>query len=330
MQMERRAFYNLLRMNSLLDPTLAVEPWQVEDYRLLPTEELFARLQPFHIDMGKPYFLALAEEFNTPEELCDSLTAENQEDIATQDQIYLIIFELWRRLLPQVPALSVFCDELDHQIYLYDSGLADSVEPLQDALARLRDILEENVDLGAEQSEAFECLCAGCANELESFLYDFIAEQIDNEGHSYAQELLDSFTGYVKDPKWFEFLKVRLLSATYGESADEPLRRLIHEAVAEPDLEFNFEVLSFLVEEGEHDVFTNLVKQSLLLLEREEEFQELLSICADYFQRLDQDEQEQAIQAILEERCIRPAYDPIEQRDPGLASLVKILDSSDG
>lgn len=326
MQMERRAFYNLLRMNSLLDPSLPVEPWQIEDYRLLSTEELFSRLKPFHIDIGKAYFLALAEQFSSPEELSDSFVPEEEDDIAVKDQIYLVIFELWRRLLTQVPVLSVFCDELDHQIYLYDSGLTEDSEAMQDVLGRFRELLEESVDAGAEQAEAFECICAGCANEVESFLYDFIAEQIDNEGCSYAQELLDSFTAYVKDPKWFEFLKVRLLAATDDDGgADAMLRRLIQEAVAEPDLEFNFEVLSFLVEEGEYEVFINLVKQSLLLLEREEEFQELLTICVDYYHRLDQEQKEAAVQAILEGRFVYSIYDAVDQADPALAELVAIL-----
>ena len=36
MDAERRALYNSLRMHWLLDPNMAVEPWQVEDYRSMP------------------------------------------------------------------------------------------------------------------------------------------------------------------------------------------------------------------------------------------------------------------------------------------------------
>ena len=34
MQIERRALYNLMRMNWQIDPSLPAEPWQVEDYRV--------------------------------------------------------------------------------------------------------------------------------------------------------------------------------------------------------------------------------------------------------------------------------------------------------
>lgn len=327
MQLERRAFYNLLKMNAMLDSQLALEPWQVENYRSLTLEDLFSRLKNLSIDLDKAHFIALGEGFDSPEELTDNLLCEEMTDIAAQDQVYLLIFELWRRLLPEKPCMSVFCDELDYQIHLYDSGEAESFEPIQDALGRLQDILEENVDQGAGQEEAFEYVCAGCANDLESFLYDFIAEQIDNESYSYAQELLEDFLSYVKDPKWFEFLQVRLLAVTDEDNSEKQLRRLIQEAIAEPDLEFNFEILSLLVEEGDKHIFINLVKQSLVLLESEEEFQELLSICADYYHRSDDEEKEGAIQYILEERSKKPFESALLKTDPHMNDLVKILES---
>jgi hypothetical protein len=312
-------------MNAMLDPQISLEPWQVEDYRVLSLESLFSRLKSFNIDLDKAHFIALGETFDSPEDIADSLLADGDADIAFQDQVYLLIFELWRRLLPENPSMSVFCDELDHQIYTYDNGEAESVEPIQDALSRLQDILEENVDQGAEQTEAFDYVSAGCANDLESFLYDFIAEQIDSEAYSYAQELLETFTPYVNDPKWFELLQVRTLAVTDEVEANRKLRNLVQEAFAEPDLEFNFEVLSFLVEEGEHDIFISVVKQSLNLIETEESFQELLTVCADYYHRLDKESQEAAVQMLLEERSGKPLQDPLPKQDPHLIALVKIL-----
>lgn len=326
MQIERRAFYNLLRMNWVLDPQLEVEQWQVEDYRKVNFEDLFSRLKSFTINLDKNRFIAMAEPYDTPEEFSDSLLPEAGNDASQQDQIYLLIFELWRRLKAEKPCLSVFCDELDQQIFLYDSDDLEDLEPLQDAVANLQNILEENVDQGHEPIEAWEYISAGCANDIESFLYDFIAEQIDSENYSYAQELLDAFTLYIKDPKWFDFLKARLVAIHDRVTAAEAIRRLAQEAFSEPDLEFNFEMLSFLIDEGEKEIFINLVKQSLLLLDREEDFQELLSICAEYCHQMEEEGQELAIQRLLEERGSRLGDEILHVEDPALNALIKILE----
>ncbi len=42
--------------------------------------------------------------------------------------------------------LSVFCDELDHQINLYDSGEIERPEAIPDVLANLQEVLDENTD----------------------------------------------------------------------------------------------------------------------------------------------------------------------------------------
>jgi hypothetical protein len=67
MQIERRALYNSLRMNWVMDPTLEVEPWQVEDYRSLPIDTIFERIEEKNIPLDKETFLALAENVDTPE-----------------------------------------------------------------------------------------------------------------------------------------------------------------------------------------------------------------------------------------------------------------------
>ena len=52
MHIDRKALYNLLRLNWLRDPSLDVEPWQVEDYRHLELETLYERLQDEVIHVG--------------------------------------------------------------------------------------------------------------------------------------------------------------------------------------------------------------------------------------------------------------------------------------
>ncbi len=327
MQINRRPLYNSLRMNWVMDPTLDVEPWQVEDYRAMPLDVLFERLEDKGICLDKSSFKIYAESVDTPEDLTDALLADFDEaDTKTQDQVYLTIFELWRRLLPEKNCLSIFCDELDHQIHLFDGGQVESIESIQDALANLQAILDENVDNGSDPVEAFECIESGCANDIEIFLHDFIAELIDEGNYSYANELLDGFLNYLHDVKWFEFLRARLLAANNNVAeATLMIRELIEDKSSPPDLELNLEILSFMVRNGDRETFERLVRQTTDLLQIEEDFQALLSICADFFHRLDCEQVEEALLSLLKQRQKHDGEKKFDRREPQLKEFIKII-----
>src|SRR5207253_779294 len=138
--------------------------------------------------------------------------------------------------IPEKPTLSVFCDELDYRIQQYDIGDIKDLESIQDALANLKVVLDENVDQGGEPSEVFDQICSECANDIESFLYDFIGEQIDEKNISYASELLDAFEDYINDVKWFDFLRLRQISLTDPEESAQLFRKILSETSKNPDL----------------------------------------------------------------------------------------------
>ncbi len=265
---ERRALYNLLRMNWLNNPDLEdIEPWQVEDYRALPLEALFDRLRQKGFHLERTSFLAYANECDTPEQLTDSFLEDEITNVQEQDQIYLIIFELWRRLVTENPCLSIFCDELDHLIYLHDQGTIENMEHLQDILAELQVILDEHTDNGIVPLEAFAAVTTGCANDVGTFLYDFIAEQIDDNNHLYASDLLDAFTPYIKEKKWFSFLRGRLLAISDAATANRYFKDLVQKHLKDKDLEFNMEILASMVQQGNRILFTQLVNETIPLLE---------------------------------------------------------------
>lgn len=325
MEMERKAMYNLLRMNWLRDPDIRVEAWQVEDYRSHSLHVLFDKLENFDISIDTHSFAAYAENYDTPEELAECLAPEGS-DAETEDQIYLIIFELWRRLVPEKPSLSIFCDEIDQQIYLYDEGQLENPETLQDALAYLATILEENVDAGGDPQVIFQSIEAHCGNSLESFLYDFIAEQIDEELFDYSFELVDLFYPFVEDKKWFDFLRARIIAPSNMKRANTVVRELLDEFPDEINLEFHLEILQFLSHWGDHHFFLELAKKAALLITTEDEFQDLLIICSDYFKCLDHDREDTLIQQILARRSNNPPDASVEQTDADLASLKKLFD----
>lgn len=303
---ERRALYNLLRMNWLTDPTMAVEPWQVEDYRSLPTATLFERLAKFSIQLDKSSFQAYADESESPEDLADTLSSDLQLKSDAEDQIYLLVFELWRRLTPEQPALSILCDELDYQIYSYDQGTLVNTTDLPDALNNFIEILEENVDQGIKPTEAFQLISTYCANDLESFLYDFISEQIDEDNFSYVHDLIDDFTPFLSDNKWFNLLRARFLGHSNLKAVHNILQDLIENHLNEDNLEFNIELLAFCVEIGDYPTFKTILKQSLNLIHTEEDYQDILHICEDYLHRLDAETEEAQIHSTLKKRATIP------------------------
>ena len=327
MEINRRALYNSLRMNWILDPTLEIEAWQVEDYRAMPLDALFEQLENKGVHLDKNAFRTFAEGVDTPEELTDVFFADSAADAQTQDQVYLLIFELWRRLLPEKPCVSVFCDEIDHQIHLFDSGQVENVEAIEDALANLEAILDENVDNGVDPEDAFDCFADGCANNIEVFLHDFIADQIDNENYSYATELLDGFYNYLHDEPWFQFERARVIAVKDPKEANALIKQIIGDKSNPPDLELNFKILSFLVANGEQEAFERLVKQTADLLLVEEDFQSLVSICADFYHLHDREAVEQNLQTILKQRKAIGPDQTFDPRDPKRAELLKIIAS---
>ena len=328
MQLERKALYNLLRMNWLRDQELDVEPWQVRDYREESLDDLLTELQELGVGLDQVSFLAFSEKSENPEELTDSLT-EEEWDVKRQDKVYLIIFELWRRLLPEALCLSVFCDELDHQINLCDSGEGEEGEEIQDVLESLRDILDQNTDEGAEPKEVFSEVANACANDVESFLYDYISEQIDDGNYPYASELIDGLYDYVKDVKWFDYLKARVVGSRDIKEGNELIWKLVDETKSQPNLELYLEILSFLVQGGERELFQDILKISLPIVEVEEDFQDLLQICIDYHCCLDHDAQEQALRKLLDQRKKIAGEEPFSALDPMVSQLLKILQVSD-
>lgn len=327
MQIERRALYNSIRMNWLWNPSLQSKSWQVEDYRSIPTETLFQRLKDLHVSLDKQSLLALIDSTESPEDLSDELVDDLGLENEGQDQVYLLIFELWRRLTPEKQSISLFCDELDHQIYLFDNGLSTNGEDIQDAIANLEVILDENSDNGVDPVTAFETISTGCANDLEPFLYDYISEQIDNGNISYASELIEDFHEYASDSKWFEFLRAQVIATTDPKASNDIIRTLIKKISKNPDFEFAIEMFAFLSQSGEHDVFQSLLKSSIPLASTEEDFHEILTLSADYFARLDRDKEEQQIQGIIQSRQHFLPEAKFHPKDPQVTELLKISEA---
>lgn len=294
--LQTKALYNLLRLNAAEDSTVKAEPWALEDLRTLGLEEIFSRLERYNVQLDRKSFHEFAEQCDTPEELSDLLLPDGCGE-ERRDPFYLLVFELWRRLLPEKQSLSVFCDELDHQISLYDQGDLESDELIQDGLANLLEVLDENADSGEDPEDVFSAICNYCAHDLESFIYDYISDLLDSGNSLYASELIEGFSLYITEPLWFDFLRVRLLAFTDIADSNLAMHRLLEN---ELEIGLVFEMLRFLSANGEHNLFLIALKKALPLLTNEEELSEALTLTADFYRRLDEDQMEQSVLKLME------------------------------
>jgi hypothetical protein len=317
MKFHTKALYNLLRLNSLEDPSIDVEKWQIEDLRSATLDEIFSKLNDLNIQFDRHTFTLYANNLESPEIMTELILTE-ADKIELYDRVYLLIFELWRRLLPEKQTLAIFCDELDHRIYQYDHYILDNDEIIQDVLANLIDILNENADFGVGPKDIFKGLIEYSAHDIEAFLYDYTCEQIDACNFAYASELIDGFYSYIEDSKPFNFLKARVAAKDDITRANELISSIIKELKKATDLDLQLEILRFMVQAGDRDLFVKLAKLTLDIIQIEEDFVELMEIVADFYRRLDQEDIEKSIQKIMKLRLTKKSIEKIDLKDPDI------------
>ena len=145
--------------------------------------------------------------------------------------------------------------------------------------------------------EAFQSVSAYFANDLTAFLYDYIADLLDQENTLYASELLEEFAPYMPDSIRFDCLKAKLMSETDVVQANQMIRGLLDRDL-EPDQ--LFDILQLLAAIGDHDLFQATIKKLLPYMQDEEDIQEMMDLAVEYYRRLDLDELEQAVLRIQE------------------------------
>lgn len=329
MDIAPKALYNSLRMSFLQEkmpqqkmPT--IERWKVEDYRNLPLDELFRRLEAHKIVLDRQSFVAFAAEYDSPEDFFDDLAQEQTISLSEADQVYLLLFELWRRLAPEKQSISILCDEMDHQMFLYDSQDAGfSNEALEDTLTSFYSALQENVDEGASYGDVFLAISHYLANDIQAFLLDYISELIASRDYARAAELLEQFYPYMPDKMWFDLLHARIVAAQDIRKGHELLHKIyLRQEV--PNLEFNFDVLSFLVLLPDLDLFRLVAEQSLALIEEPDDLEDFIHILSEFYVARDEERQVKELEQLLAKRKASPHAFSADDPDRTLLSqLIK-------
>lgn len=182
-------------------------------------------------------------------------------------------------------SLTLFCRELDHTIAAYENDLPLHID-LADQLAALQYLLDEHVDRGMGPYLAFDEMQKRLNHDLENFLYDVIADELDLHEEVYAGELLEGFYRYVVEKKWFDFLSIRREIQKDPEVGFDLLDHFLEEQKKEPDLIFLLEILSFLAKHGSHTDFQELATFLLPKITMECDFQDYLTIVASHWRAL--------------------------------------------
>ncbi len=322
MHIRPKALYNLLRFNWLKDPGLNVEPWEVEEARSLELTTLLNRLAALGIVLDEKRFLELAEEVDSPEALVELVWTEEEDDVGAE-KAYLLLFELWRRLLPHKKSLSLFCDELDHRIFLYIQD--HRFEEMDEILVRLEDVLDSYVDSGASPKKILKTISEGCAYDLEGFLFEYILDLIDSGEELTASELIDGFYEYAGDVKKFEFLRICLFAEVDPLETARLLTELVKSLQGRAHLDLILSIATFLVPFGQDTLFRTCIDKALGWIQTEGEFLEVAALVSEYFLCLDQDSKKVAVDALIKQREGLDPEKPLDAQEDALEALKQIL-----
>ena len=326
MLLQRKALYNLIQLNL---PRIEagelhmgdLQSWQKENYRDKTVECLFAQLKGLGILLSVAEWQAYGQSCEEPEEIAEALGSKRKP--LEKDQIFLIVFELWRRFFPEKRTLSIFCDELDNQMMAYDLSKPNQVA---DCLAYLEQILDEHVDRGLSPSKALELIQMYCASEIESFLFDYILAEIDAGNHTYATDLLDGFKLYVKDTPWFGYLEARTDILSDPEEGYDRLEKLVSKVQSDTPVDLLEEILFFLANTGNHSLFYALAIKTLPLIRLESDFKEFLEACYAHYDYLELKKPALAIANIFHSRSQIASDTPLSRADRAIAAIRIILD----
>jgi len=326
MAYEGRAFYNLLQMNLKQNSSLAAESWQIEEYRALSEEELLKRLEACRLPLDEKRFLLYVDECDSPEDLADALYLGK--DRSEHEQVFLCIFELWRRLVPHKQSVSLFVDQFDHLIEEYEEGNLGNEEELQTAIENFQVILDNHADKGRAAREVYPLISSYSCHDLSAFMYEYISHQIDMESTLYASELLDGFYPYMDNKRWFDLLRIRLVSAVEAEEGGMMLERLLDSLQEEPELPLTFEVLHFLVYIGEVGQFVTIFHHAMEQLKTEKDFCELLVLAGEYLELVNREEENTVIDSLLDKQRGKDLHAAFNHDTPLLRTLKEMVSPS--
>ncbi|MBM3195569.1 MAG: hypothetical protein FJZ62_02325 [Chlamydiae bacterium] len=319
MKKEIKAHYNLLKAQVAWDPSTPHEKWMVEDLSAVSDKNLLKRLEDLKVPVSSANLKKYLEEIETPEDFLEAVTLETDGPEKVEN-VYLILFELFKRHAPKKESLSIFADGLDFLIQKYEVTSGKNWVEIVPYLKQLVHILRENLSGVKNPSEVLEKLSRHFAYDLEGFIYDFIADLIDSSQEVLAEEFIELFFDYLTKPYWFTLLEY------YLKGADEERLENLSDLVMEiKDFEFSLEVLHVLKEE-ESDRFFPLLSHTVDFSKDEADFVELLTVAQEFFEEKDRLREMMEIKKILDSRSQIDEKRRLHPQDAACSHFKKIVE----
>ena len=179
-----------------------------------------------------------------------------------------------------------------------------------------------------EAREGYHFFSAYSCHDLEIFIFEYIAHQIDAGNEQYANELLDGFYPYVDNKRWFDLLKARLVAAADMEEGKIMIHRLLGSLKEEPELYLLFETLHYLIYVEETELFRLTYYQVLEEIETEEDLRELLMLTVEYFNAIEMEKEEAIVTKLLEEHKGKNPQEKIPVPNQALEQLKELVSLS--
>ncbi|MGR3952256.1 MAG: hypothetical protein QRY74_05115 [Chlamydia sp.] len=254
--MATKAIYNNISFHSQnpsernLDSTAAYQEWMFRNWRIIPLEMLFRELNDLGIHLDKSLFLSWAYDSDSPEDLLlllapeesEELEEENQDDL---DHIYLILFELWRRFLPERRSISIVADDIDCAIVEYNAldieihdpiratfiqrviGLiAEYVRALQLGLDHIQEHANDETDKAIQEAGVssighaiFSMTQPFFVHEIGRFIFDFILEELNEDTQHEMRLVVDGLRSFIIPPSWGVCMEAHILAYENEERA---------------------------------------------------------------------------------------------------------------
>jgi len=211
---ETKALYNSMRM--LREDEAIETTWKTRDWRVVDMNHLFDELRALGISVNKALFYQWATHCDTPEDLLEYLfldeeIEEEQLQQEIKDRLYLTLFELWRRLVPEKRSLSTIADDIDHAIFAFDRESSMSFESVESLLEEWVRVIESMYDEGQSLSDVFRAIEPYFAHNVQEFIVDFILDALAHGHVDLVEPLFEKVRNYLTiEPLWTRIIDLKL------------------------------------------------------------------------------------------------------------------------
>ena len=308
--LETKALYNSLRMLGTDRPVSKQDSWKRKDYRGVVLQNLFEELKRLGIKGNTALFYQWKDYCETPEELVDFLSGDQEIDDETRDHIYLLIFELWRRLVPEKRCLSIVADEIDYIIYAFDSSQGVDDEAVEKAIDEWVRILNRLHDEGFTGKDALRAIEPYFAHDVPEFIIDFLLDVSSRLDHERFFPIFEKTRLFLTAfPIWVKVIDVKFCLHEDCTIVNKKLGELVAHVLTggkeESDVIFSLCEIALALEREE--LFFRLLDHVLLSIEVKEDLEVILDLLADFLSEKQYPVLKQSLEGLLrDEKRLSP------------------------